>query len=133
MDLRWQPSGTESFYSPQQWYDRAYVLWPGRTTVPLETGIVLGVPDGWEGQIRPRSGLAAKGITVSNSPGTVDSGYRGEVRVALINHGPDRYIVKPGDRIAQLAIRRAPNVQLVWVSKLNETDRGSGGFGSTGR
>lgn len=125
MDLRWQPSGT--------WTNRALVLFPGHTTAPMETGIILEIPPGWEGQVRPRSGLACRGITVANSPGTVDSGYRGEVRVALSNHGPERYTVHPGDRIAQLAVRRAPRAELVLVSRLSVSGRGVGGFGSTGR
>jgi len=109
------------------------VLAPGgRSLVP--TGIRLAIPNGYEGQVRPRSGLALKhGITVLNSPGTIDSDYRGEVGVILINHGSNEYTIRSGDRIAQLII--APVVQGTFIATgaVTETSRGSGGFGSTGR
>ncbi|MCA1754817.1 MAG: dUTP diphosphatase [Spirochaeta sp.] len=108
------------------------VLAPGgRSLVP--TGIRLSIPNGYEGQVRPRSGLALKhGVTVLNSPGTIDSDYRGEVGVILINHGSNEYTIHPGDRIAQLII--APVVKGNFMaSVVTETSRGSGGFGSTGR
>jgi dUTP pyrophosphatase len=91
------------------------------------------LPEGFEGQVRPRSGLAFKaGITCLNSPGTVDADYRGEVKVILINHGPEDFTIRRGDRIAQLVI--APVVQARWaeVDSLDDTARGVGGFGSTG-
>ena len=108
------------------------VLRPGgRIAAP--TGFAYGLPLGYEAQVRPRSGLAIKnGITCLNSPGTVDSDYRGEVKVILINHGEDDFTIRRGDRIAQLVI--APVVQAKWaeVDSLDETARGAGGFGSTG-
>jgi dUTP pyrophosphatase len=107
-------------------------LRPGdRHAVP--TGLAMAIPPGFEGQVRPRSGLALRaGVTCLNSPGTVDADYRGEVKVILINHGPEDFIVRRGDRIAQLLI--APVVRATWreVDALDETSRGEGGFGSTG-
>jgi dUTP pyrophosphatase len=91
-------------------------------------------PDGWEAQVRPRSGLAAKhGVTVLNAPGTIDCDYRGEVKVPLVNHGQEAFTVSRGDRIAQMVV--APVVQVSWeaAETLDDTHRGSGGFGSTGR
>jgi len=109
------------------------VLEPGaRAAIP--TGLTIALPPGYEGQVRPRSGLALRdGVTVLNSPGTVDADYRGEVKVILINHGGVAVTVRRGDRIAQLVI--APVVQGVWteVGSLETTARGEGGFGSTGR
>lgn len=105
---------------------------PGKTAL-VQTGIALGIPEGYEAQVRPRSGLAFKyGVTVLNSPGTIDSDYRGEVKVILINHGDQEFIIHRGDRIAQLVfcpVNRATFID----SKLEDTDRGTGGFGSTGR
>ena len=101
--------------------------------VRLSTGLVLEIPRGYEAQIRPRSGLADRaGITVLNSPGTIDSDYRGELEIILINLGSGPFTVNDGDRIAQMVI--APVVQAVMVEgvSVSETDRGSGGFGSTG-
>ena len=107
-------------------------LHPGdRHAVP--TGLAMAIPPGFEGQVRPRSGLAFRnGVTCLNSPGTVDADYRGEVKVILINLGPETFIVRRGDRIAQLLI--APVVQAAWreTDALDETARGAGGFGSTG-
>ena len=112
--------------------DAPMVLKPGaRDMVP--TGLAFAVPAGFEAQVRPRSGLAAKaGITCLNTPGTIDSDYRGEVKVILINLGPEDFTIRRGDRIAQLVI--APVVQAEWreVADLDETGRGAGGFGSTG-
>ena len=103
----------------------------GRALVP--TGLVLEIPPGWEGQVRPRSGLAARhGVTVLNAPGTIDEGYRGEVGVILINHGPAPFEVVPGARIAQLVVQRRLTVQVVEVDDVGVTARGAGGFGSTG-
>ncbi len=105
---------------------------PGEhATIP--TGIALALPIGSEGQVRPRSGLAAKhGVTVLNAPGTIDADYRGEVSVILINHGRSAFAVERGMRIAQLVVASVTTVTLRLVDKLDETDRGSGGFGSTG-
>ena len=112
--------------------DAPFVLRPGdRHAVP--TGLAFALPDGFEAQVRPRSGLALKsGITCLNTTGTIDADYRGEVKVILINHGPDDFTIRRGDRIAQLVI--APVVQAQWteVASLDETARGAGGFGSTG-
>jgi dUTP pyrophosphatase len=99
----------------------------------VATGLALAIPPGFEIQVRPRSGLALKhGITVPNTPGTIDSDYRGELKVILINHGTEPFAIQRGDRIAQLVL--APVVQAGWleVSALDETARGEGGFGSTG-
>ncbi|MCS7280652.1 MAG: dUTP diphosphatase [Desulfobacterota bacterium] len=99
----------------------------------IPTGIRLAIPEGYEGEIRPRSGLALKyGVTVLNSPGTIDSDYRGELKVILINHGESPFYVENGMRIAQLVIRKVERVELVEDRSLPETDRGEGGFGSTG-
>ena len=99
----------------------------------IETGIAIALPAGFEAQVRPRSGLAAKnGVTVLNSPGTIDADYRGEIKVILINHGDAAFEIERGMRIAQLVV--APVTQVAWqaVDDLDETARGSGGFGSTG-
>ncbi|WP_293678560.1 dUTP diphosphatase [uncultured Phenylobacterium sp.] len=112
--------------------DEPLVLRPG-DRFPVPTGLAFALPPGFEGQVRPRSGLAFKnGVTCLNSPGTVDADYRGEVKVILINHGPEDFTVRRGDRIAQLVI--APVAQARWaeVASLDETARGAGGFGSTG-
>ena len=100
----------------------------------VPTGLAIALPEGCEAQIRPRSGLAAKhGVTCLNSPGTIDADYRGEVKVILINHGPDPFVVRRGERIAQMVV--APVAQARWMEMeaLGETARGDGGFGSTGR
>jgi len=106
---------------------------PGeRAMVP--TGLSVAIPDGYELQMRPRSGLAAKhGITCLNSPGTIDSDYRGELKVILINHGAEAFTIQRGERIGQLVL--APVTRLRWehVDTLPDTERGTGGFGSTGR
>ena len=105
---------------------------PGRYAM-IPTGIAVALPPGTEGQVRPRSGLAAKhGVTVLNSPGTIDSDYRGEVSVILINHGQNNFTVERGMRIAQLVIAQVVSARLRLVEKLDETARGDGGFGSTG-
>ena len=105
---------------------------PGeRILVP--SGFKLEIPVEYEVQIRPRSGLAIKhGITVLNSPGTIDSDYRGEIGIILINHSKNKFIVNPKDRIAQMVVCKVTKMNLVKVSLLNNTERGSGGFGSTG-
>jgi dUTP pyrophosphatase len=99
----------------------------------VATGLALAIPDGFEIQVRPRSGLALKhGISVPNAPGTIDSDYRGELKIILINHGADSFSIRRGDRVAQLVL--APVVRAAWceVETLAETARGQGGFGSTG-
>lgn len=112
--------------------DAPLTLRPGdRFAVP--TGLAFALPDGFEAQVRPRSGLAAKnGITCLNAPGTIDADYRGEVKAILVNHGAEDFVIRRGDRIAQLVI--APVVQARWAetAALDETQRGAGGFGSTG-
>ncbi len=113
--------------------DEPLILRPG-SRFPVPTGLAFALPPGFEGQVRPRSGLAFKhGVTCLNSPGTVDADYRGEVKVILINHGEEDFVIRRGDRIGQLVI--APVVQAAWVEveSLDETVRGAGGFGSTGR
>jgi dUTP pyrophosphatase len=99
----------------------------------IPTGLAIALPPGFEAQVRPRSGLALKhGVTVLNSPGTIDADYRGEVQVLLVNHGAQPFVVRRGDRIAQMVV--APVTQIAWniVERLDETGRGSGGYGSTG-
>ncbi len=99
----------------------------------VPTGLKVEIPHGYEIQVRPRSGLALKyGITVLNSPGTIDSDYRGEIKVLLINHSDKAFEIKKGDRIAQIAIRKVEDVQFVLVEELSETERNEGGFGSSG-
>jgi dUTP pyrophosphatase len=103
-----------------------------RALVP--TGLVLELPQGYEAQVRPRSGLALKhGVTVLNSPGTIDADYRGEVKVILINLGRDTFLVQRGDRIAQLIVSPVSHAKIVEADVLEDTGRGRGGFGSTGR
>lgn len=103
-----------------------------RVLVP--TGLFMEIPVGYEGQVRPRSGLAIKsGITVLNSPGTIDADYRGEVKVILINLSDVDFVIKSGDRIAQLVIAKHGQMEVVEVETLSETERGAGGFGHTGK
>jgi dUTP pyrophosphatase len=100
----------------------------------IPTGLQIALPPGYEAQVRPRSGLAAKhGVTVLNSPGTIDSDYRGECKVILINHGPADFVITRGERIAQLVIARHERVFWDPTESLEATERGAGGFGSTGR
>jgi dUTP pyrophosphatase len=112
--------------------DEAVTLPPGgRTAVP--TGLSFEIPEGYEGQVRPRSGLARKhGVTLTNTPGTIDSDYRGEVQVLLINLGDAPVVIQPGDRIAQLVIAPVTLAELEEATELSDTKRGSGGFGHTG-
>lgn len=99
----------------------------------IPTGIKIAVPEGYEAQIRPRSGLAAKfGVTVLNSPGTIDADYRGEVKIILINHGKKDFVINDKDRIAQVVIAPVVSVKYEEVLSLLDTERGDGGFGSTG-
>ncbi len=113
--------------------DAPVVLQPGdRALIP--TGIQMALPDGFEAQIRPRSGLAYKhGVTVLNSPGTIDADYRGDVGVLLINHGKEPFTIEDGMRVAQMVIARYSQFSWNAVSDLDATDRGQGGFGSTGK
>ncbi|MEL6753301.1 MAG: dUTP diphosphatase, partial [Pseudomonadota bacterium] len=113
--------------------DAPVILQPGKRAM-VETGLSVAIPEGYELQMRPRSGLAAKhGITCLNSPGTIDSDYRGELKVILINHGEEPFEIARGERIGQLVL--APVTRLEWreVDTLPDTARGAGGFGSTGR
>ena len=113
--------------------DEPIVLEPGQRDM-ISTGLSVAIPVGYEIQMRPRSGLAAKhGLTCLNSPGTIDSDYRGELKVILINHGSEPFTIKRGERIGQMVL--APVTRIVWeeVDSLDETARGAGGFGSTGR
>ncbi|WP_346893011.1 dUTP diphosphatase [uncultured Roseibium sp.] len=112
--------------------DAPLVLEPGKRAL-VPTGLAMAIPAGFEGQVRPRSGLAAKnGITVLNTPGTIDADYRGEVKVILINLGDEAFTIERGSRIAQLVIAPVHQADIVEVEVLSETDRGEGGFGSTG-
>ena len=100
----------------------------------IPTGLFIALPDGTEAQVRPRSGLAAKhGISVLNAPGTVDADYRGEIKVILVNLSNEPFTINPGERIAQMVIARYEKVEWNEVETLDETDRGTGGFGSTGK
>ena len=110
----------------------ALTLAPGKSAI-VKTGISIELPPDTEGQVRPRSGLAAKqSVTVLNTPGTIDEGYRGEVGVILINHGGNDFAVEPGMRIAQLVVKPVVRVEVEEVQDLSDTSRGGGGFGSTG-
>jgi dUTP pyrophosphatase len=115
----------------------AAIDWPvtllPRARAAVGTGIAIALPSGYEAQIRPRSGLALRyGITLLNSPGTIDADYRGEIRVILINLGTEPVAIRPGDRVAQMVVAPITRVDLVEVETLDETDRGGGGFGHTG-
>lgn len=112
--------------------DSPVTLAPGeRCLVP--TGLAMAIPVGFEVQVRPRSGLAIKhGITLVNTPGTIDADYRGEIKVILINHGQNPFVINPGERIAQLVVAPVCQAELLDVTELSETDRGTGGFGHTG-
>ncbi|MGO3648973.1 dUTP diphosphatase [Agrococcus casei] len=110
----------------------AITLEPGDRAL-VATGIRIALPDGFVGLVHPRSGLAAKhGVTVLNTPGTIDAGYRGEVKVILANLGRESFSVEPGDRIAQLVVQRVERAEFIRVEQLPGSDRGEGGFGSTG-
>jgi dUTP pyrophosphatase len=109
------------------------IIQPGKIEM-IPCGFAMAIPPGYEAQVRPRSGLASKhGVTLINSPGTIDSDYRGEVHVPLINHGKEPFIIEPNMRIAQMLILPVPQVQITEVEELDETARGTGGFGHTGR
>lgn len=112
--------------------DASMTLAPGGFAA-VPTGLAIALPKGHEGQVRPRSGLAAKhGVTVLNSPGTIDADYRGEVKVLLINHGPTPFVIESGMRIAQLVVAAYAAPTIVETESLDDTERGAGGFGSTG-
>jgi dUTP pyrophosphatase len=112
--------------------DETVVLWPGKRRL-VSTGIAVEIPLGYVGLVHPRSGLAVKhGISIVNAPGTIDSGYRGEIMVNMINFGDSAVNIKPGDRIAQLLIQAVEYVDFEEVDELSETDRGANGHGSTG-
>lgn len=103
-----------------------------RAMVP--TGLFIELPEGYEAQVRPRSGLAAKhGISVANAPGTIDADYRGEIKVILVNLSKDEFVINPGERIAQMVVARHEKVEWEEVEELSGSERGEGGFGSTGR
>jgi len=109
------------------------LLSPGKYAL-VPTGLTIALPSGYEAQVRPRSGLAAKhGVTVLNAPGTIDADYRGEISVILINHGETPFVIRRGERIAQMVIAPVVQAQFAVTTSLSTTDRGSGGFGSTGR
>ncbi len=109
------------------------VLAPGQKTI-VPTGLIFQIPSGYEIQCRPRSGLAAKnGVTVLNSPGTIDADYRGEVKIILINLGTEEFIIEDQERIAQLVLAPVVQADFQWADELSPTERGDGGFGSTGR
>jgi dUTP pyrophosphatase len=109
------------------------VLHPGERRL-IPTGIAVSVPEGYEAQVRPRSGLALKdGVTVLNTPGTIDADYRGEIGVLLINHGERPFTVKRGERIAQMVVAPVARADLEWVESLDDTPRSGGGFGHTGK
>ena len=112
--------------------DSEKLIIPG-AMVPISTGLAVAIPEGYELQCRPRSGLAFKcRLTIINSPGTIDSDYRGEIKIGLINHGKEAFTVKPGDRIAQLVLAKVEEGDFDEVDDLDSTERGTGGFGSTG-
>jgi dUTP pyrophosphatase len=113
---------------------------PGDVTIAVcervlvGSGVAIALPRGYEAQVRPRSGLALKhGVTVLNAPGTVDEDYRGEIKVLLVNHGQEPFVVKPGERIAQLVVAPVSRVRFDEHESLDETARGAGGYGHTGR
>ena len=113
---------------------RVDITVPTNQSTLIPTGVFIELPVNYEAQIRPRSGLALKhNLTLTNSPGTIDAGYRGEVGVIMFNHGPEEFAVKRGDRIAQMVIAELPQTELLLSDELNATDRGTGGFGSTGK
>lgn len=115
-------------------YSRIDAVLEPLSGMAIPVGFAMELPTGYEAQIRPRSGLAAKHhITVTNSPGTVDANYRGEIKAILYNLGKEPFTIKRGDRIAQMVICKLPEIDLVEATELSETDRGSGGFGSSGK
>lgn len=137
LDLPTQASSGSAGFDLRAAVLEPVILAPGEWKL-IPTGLVMAIPEGFEGQIRPRSGLALRhGVTLLNSPGTIDSDYRGEVGVILINHGQESFPIERGDRVAQLVVARAARVCLHESTGLTEiaddNERGSGGFGSSGR
>ncbi len=123
---------TDAGYDVRAVVAKTIRLHPGKSTM-VKTGFCMELPVGYEAQIRPRSGLAYKhSVTVTNAPGTIDFGYQNEVGVLLINHGHDTFEINNGDRIAQMVINKLPDVELKVVKGLSQSERGLGGFGSTG-
>lgn len=113
---------------------RSDMIVPVNKSTLVPTGVFIELPVNYEAQVRPRSGLALKNnITLTNSPGTIDAGYRGEVGVIMFNHGPEEFAIKRGDRIAQMVIAELPEVEIAVCSELSDSSRGEGGFGSTGK
>lgn len=133
MDVRaWKYSTLKSLSTSLDFPEDGYMLYPFERIL-VKTGIHMEIPDGYEIQIRPRSGLALKhGVTVVNSPGTIDADYRGEVGVILINLNNDPFIIKKGDRIAQLVLQKVEKANFNVVEELSDTVRGQGGYNSTG-
>ncbi len=132
LSLPERASGGSAGFDLRAAVDPSLALEPGKF-VAIPTGLAMALPPGWEAQVRPRSGLARRhGITVLNSPGTIDSDYRGEVQVLLINHGPEPFVIERGHRIAQVVFARVEPIEWQMVDSLPETERGSGGFGSSG-
>ena len=109
----------------------AVTVEPGEI-VAVHTGLAFAIPSGYVGLVHPRSGLASRGLTVANAPGTIDAGYRGEVKVLLVNLGKEPFVIAEGDRIAQLVIQEVAFLPLTETASLDDTSRGAGGFGSTG-
>ncbi|MFC4725414.1 dUTP diphosphatase [Glycocaulis abyssi] len=134
LDLpRYQTPGSAGMDLPAALPEDAPVtLQPGEWQL-IPTGLAIALPEGYEAQVRPRSGLAAKfAISCVNTPGTIDADYRGEIRVNLINHGREPFVVRRGERIAQMIVAPVVQAELVPADTLDETQRGAGGFGSTG-
>ncbi len=139
--IKMHPEATDLVPAKAHHDDAAYDL-RSRTTLELPvgtstivpSGVYIELPVGYEAQIRPRSGLAAKhNLMLTNSPGTVDAGYRGEIGIIMFNPGPAPFAINRGDRIAQMVICKLPDVELIVSDELSETGRGAGGFGSTGK
>lgn len=144
MHIHWQPV-SKNAHAPSRAHDtdagadlhaaleEPVTIEPGQRTL-IPTGVAVAIPTRYVGLIHPRSGLAAKhGITVLNAPGTVDADYRGELKVCLINHGQEPHTIHPGDRIAQLIVQKVELPEFVEADTLDTTQRGQGGFGSTGK
>lgn len=133
MDIRADISRTSIVYETTREGKKFLTLMPGCRLL-IKTGLFISLPVGYEAQIRPRSGLALKkGITVLNSPGTIDADYRGEIGIILINHSKDSFFIEDGDRIAQMVIAKHEVAEWETVEELDETDRGIEGFGHTGK
>ena len=130
---KYETSGSAGFDIRVNTTENVKIPKHGKTEL-LPTGLFMEIEPGYEGEIRPRSGLACKhGITLANAPATIDSDYRGEVKICLVNQFDEDYILKPGERICQMLIKPVIQAELVEVDDLSNTDRGVGGFGSTGK